>query len=33
VRYPLWYELRGVRALVRRERTPSRFDLWESAAT
>jgi ubiquinone/menaquinone biosynthesis C-methylase UbiE len=33
VRYPLWYELRGVRALVRRERTPSRFDLWESVAT
>ena len=32
VRYPLWYELRGVRALVRRERTPSRFDLWESVA-
>jgi len=33
VRYPLWYELRGVRALVRGERTPSRFDLWESVAT
>jgi hypothetical protein len=33
VRYPLWYELRAVRALVRRERTPSRFDLWESVAT
>ena len=32
VRYPLWYELRGVRALVRGERTPSRFDLWESVA-
>ena len=32
VLYPLWYELRGVRALVRRERTPSRFDLWESVA-
>ena len=30
VRYPLWYELRPVRALVRGERTPSRFDLWES---
>jgi SAM-dependent methyltransferase len=29
VLYPLWYELRGVRALVRRERAPSRFDLWE----
>ena len=33
VRYPLWYELRGVRALVRGERAPSRFDLWESIAT
>jgi SAM-dependent methyltransferase len=33
VRYPLWYELRGVRALVRRERAPSRFDLWECAVT
>ena len=33
VRYPLWYELRGARAFVRRERMPSRFDLWESAAT
>jgi SAM-dependent methyltransferase len=33
VRYPLWYELRAVRALVRGERTPSRFDLWESVAT
>jgi SAM-dependent methyltransferase len=33
VRYPVWYELRGVRALVRGERTPSRFDLWESIAT
>jgi len=32
VRYPLWYELRGVRARVRRERIPSRFDLWESVA-
>lgn len=30
VLYPLWYELRGVRALLRGERTPSRFDLWES---
>jgi SAM-dependent methyltransferase len=28
--YPLWYELRGLRALLRGERTPSRFDLWES---
>ena len=33
VRYPLWYELRGVRALLRGERPPSRFDLWESVAT
>ena len=33
VRYPLWYELRGMRALVRGERSPSRFDLWESVAT
>ena len=33
VRYPLWYELRGVRALLRRARAPSRFDLWESVAT
>ena len=32
VRYPLWYELRGVRALLRGERPPSRFDLWESVA-
>jgi SAM-dependent methyltransferase len=30
VLYPLWYELRGVQALLRRERTPSRFDLWET---
>jgi SAM-dependent methyltransferase len=33
VRYPLWYELRGVRARLRGERTPSRFDLWECVAT
>ncbi|MGE5344607.1 MAG: class I SAM-dependent methyltransferase [Acidithiobacillales bacterium] len=32
VRYPLSYELRGLRALVRRERPPSRFDLWVSEA-
>jgi SAM-dependent methyltransferase len=32
VRYPLWYELRGVRAFARGERTPSRFDLWEALA-
>ena len=29
VRYPLWYEARAVRARLRRERAPSRFDLWE----
>lgn len=28
--YPLWYELRGVRALLGGRRRPSRFDLWES---
>ena len=33
VRYPLWYELRGLRARLRGERTPSRFDLWECVAT
>ena len=32
VRYPLWYELRGMRARLRGERIPSRFDLWESVA-
>jgi SAM-dependent methyltransferase len=30
VRYPLWYELRPVVALLRRRRPPSRFDVWES---
>ena len=29
VRYPLAYELRPLIALLRRRRTPSRFDLWE----
>jgi hypothetical protein len=29
VRYPLWYELRGVLAILRGRRVPSRFDLWE----
>jgi SAM-dependent methyltransferase len=29
VRYPLSYELRPLAALLRRRRTPSRFDLWE----
>ncbi|HEY2008160.1 MAG TPA: class I SAM-dependent methyltransferase [Rhizomicrobium sp.] len=28
VRYPLWYELRPVSARLRRQRPPSRFDLW-----
>jgi SAM-dependent methyltransferase len=28
VLYPLSYELRGVRALLRRDRRPSRFDVW-----
>lgn len=32
VHYPLWYELRGLRALLRGDRPPSRFDLWESVA-
>jgi hypothetical protein len=32
VRYPLWYELRGVRARLRGARAPSRFDLWEAVA-
>jgi SAM-dependent methyltransferase len=31
--YPLWYELRGVRALLRGDRVPSRFDLWEAVAS
>lgn len=29
VRYPLWYELRPIKAWLRRKRPPSRFDLWE----
>jgi len=29
VRYPLWYETRALRARVRRQRVPSRFDMWE----
>lgn len=29
VRYPLWYELRPVMARLRRNRIPSRFDVWE----
>jgi SAM-dependent methyltransferase len=31
--YPLWYELRGVRALLRGDRAPSRFDVWEAVAS
>jgi SAM-dependent methyltransferase len=30
VRYPLWYELRPLLAVVRGRRTPSRFDIWEA---
>ena len=30
--YPLWYELRAVRAALRGERPPSRFDVWEAVA-
>jgi len=32
VLYPLWYELRAVRAALRGERPPSRFDVWEALA-
>jgi SAM-dependent methyltransferase len=32
VLYPLWYELRAIRAVLRRERPPSRFDVWEAVA-
>ena len=32
VLYPLWYELRAVRAALRGERPPSRFDVWEAVA-
>ena len=32
VLYPLWYELRAIRAALRGERPPSRFDLWEAVA-
>lgn len=28
VAYPLWYELRPIKALLARRRWPSRFDLW-----
>ncbi len=28
VRYPLWYEMRPLEALIRGRRSPSRFDLW-----
>ena len=32
VLYPLWYELRAIRAALRGERPPSRFDVWETVA-
>jgi SAM-dependent methyltransferase len=32
VLYPIWYELRAIRAALRGERPPSRFDVWEAAA-
>jgi len=32
VLYPLWYELRAVRAALRGARPPSRFDVWEAVA-
>jgi hypothetical protein len=32
VLYPLWYELRALRAALRGERPPSRFDVWEAIA-
>jgi SAM-dependent methyltransferase len=31
--YPLWYELRPIVARLHRRRPPSRFDLWEAAAS
>jgi ubiquinone/menaquinone biosynthesis C-methylase UbiE len=33
VTYPLWYELRPLVARLRGRRRPSRFDLWECAAS
>jgi SAM-dependent methyltransferase len=33
VRYPLWYELRPIVARLRGRRYPSRFDIWETAAS
>ena len=32
VLYPLWYELRPLRAKLRGARPPSRFDLWTAIA-
>jgi SAM-dependent methyltransferase len=29
IRYPLWYEARPLAAWLRRQRKPSRFDMWE----
>ena len=31
--YPLWYEMRPVVAWVKRQRRPSRFDLWETTVS
>lgn len=33
VRYPLWYECRGLVARMKGRRPPSRFDLWEARIT
>ena len=33
VQYPLWYELRPIVARLRGRRRPSRFDIWETAAS
>jgi SAM-dependent methyltransferase len=33
VRYPLWYEARPALAVLRGDRRPSRFDLWEACLT
>lgn len=32
VRYPLWYETRGLLAALRGQRPPSRFDFWTTVA-
>jgi SAM-dependent methyltransferase len=33
VRYPLWYELRPLKARIGGRRSPSRFDVWEGMRT